>query len=241
MLDIILLLLSVYILYKRHKRNYQNNNGKNITKNGNITNEYYNGFNVADIYKHKSQLELQYIANNMKLNYNILTINLYGGFNIGTMIRTSVIYGCNNFYISGNREFDRRTMVGAQNYVNIERVKDIIKMDRNGDDFNVVCNVKKFINFVKENNYVPIYIEQGGVELSRVNWKSIYKVVNEENKQMLFIFGNESIGIPKELLVPELFEHSMIISIEQYGLLRSLNVATACGIILHNFFINIAL
>ncbi len=57
---------------------------------------------------------------------------------------------------------------------------------------------------------------------------------------MLLIFGSESYGIPICILnTCALFKDSMIISIEQFGILHSHNVAVACGIILYNLSISL--
>ncbi len=203
-----------------------------------LVEESYKGFNVDNEYKHLSEIELQELNNKLKENYSVMAFNIYGGLNMGTMIRNSVISAADTFYYAGYREFDRRTMVGAQNYINIKRIKDIIYQN----DVNSLpeYNVDNFIKFINDNNFTPIFIEQGGISLNDINFRDIKNNIENNNKKMLLIFGSESYGIPICILnTCALFKDSMIISIEQFGILHSHNVAVACGIILYNLSISL--
>jgi tRNA G18 (ribose-2'-O)-methylase SpoU len=50
----------------------------------------------------------------------------------------------------------------------------------------------------------------------------------------LVILGNESIGIPKDFIksVKEILPQTLTVSIQQYSVMRSLNVAVAASIVL---------
>jgi tRNA G18 (ribose-2'-O)-methylase SpoU len=67
-------------------------------------------------------------------------------------------------------------------------------------------------------NYQPVFIETGGTDITNMNWRGL------EHKPCL-IFGNEGLGSPDYLMrdLPR-------VSINQRGVLRSLNVAVAAGI-----------
>lgn len=203
-----------------------------------LIDESYNGFNVDNNYKHLNEIELKELNKKLTDNYAVMAFNIYGGLNLGTIIRNSVISCADSFYYAGYREFDRRTMVGAQNYINIKRLNNILYQN----DINnpPTYNVDNFIAFINDNNFTPIFIEQGGILLNDINFKDIKQNIENDNKKMLIIFGSETYGIPSCILNTRiLFKHSIIISIEQFGILHSHNVAVACGIVLYNLSISL--
>jgi tRNA G18 (ribose-2'-O)-methylase SpoU len=144
----------------------------------------------------------------------LMMYNLNGDMNVGMSIRSAVIYGCSDVYIVGKKRYDRRPEVGARNYIQFHRVPSITP------------------SFFVENKLVPIFVEQGGTLLEDFSFKPYLPNKLVEGWKVCLVMGSESYGIPmtkfKELNAP-------IISISQYGVMRSLNVSIATGIVLYEF------
>lgn len=76
---------------------------------------------------------------------------------------------------------------------------------------------------------------QGGVHLRRLQWRQAYLDL-PTGRQFLLLVGNEGLGVSRKLIraVQARYRGSFVLSIEQWGLMRSLNVSVAAGIAMHN-------
>lgn len=167
------------------------------------------GLSVEDI--QKKQLEA------CIPNLEVALFNISGDLNIGTIVRSCVLFGVSKVYTFGRRKLDRRSLVGAQNYISIERHDSLV-----GDGLTI--NPKVFLDFSKRFKNVLL------IELSETS-KPISEIPKPPySDPTLIVFGSEASGIDKEIL--DAYKDS-IFHIEQYGVMRSLNVATAAGIVLH--------
>lgn len=148
------------------------------------------------------------------LPLTLMLFNLHGDMNVGMSIRSAVIYGCSDVYVVGKKRYDRRPEVGAKNYIKFHRFPTITP------------------SFFVEHKLVPIFVEQGGTALEDFSFKPYLPNKLVEGWKVCLIVGSESFGIPmadfKDLQAP-------IISISQYGVLRSLNVSVATGIVLYEY------
>lgn len=144
----------------------------------------------------------------------LMMYNLNGDMNVGMSIRSAVIYGCSDVYIVGKKRYDRRPEVGAKNYIKFHRVSTMTP------------------SFFVENKLVPIFVEQGGTPLEDFSFKPYLPQKLVEGWKVCLVMGSESTGLPmetfKELKAP-------IVTISQYGVMRSLNVSVATGIVLYEF------
>jgi len=128
------------------------------------------------------------------------------------MIRSACLMGAENFYIFGRNKFDRRSTVGAENYINIvQYVYD--------DPIHADCLIRDDLLKLRY-TYQILLCELGGVEL---NSKTAWKLFDNP----LFVFGSESHGIPD--CISKTFPSK--VSIPQRGVLRSFNVSAAMNII----------
>jgi tRNA G18 (ribose-2'-O)-methylase SpoU len=132
----------------------------------------------------------------------------------GMSIRTAVILGCSDVWVVGRRRYDRRSVVGAVHYINVHRFPAISP------------------TYFAENRLIPIVIEQGGQALEEFSFKSMLPGHIEPGWRVVFIVGSESFGLPasfmKALAAP-------IVTISQYGVIRSLNVSAATSIVLYEY------
>jgi tRNA G18 (ribose-2'-O)-methylase SpoU len=190
-----------------------------------------NHYNVRDEYKNNSYEENIAICNKEKLKFSVGVINVTGCLNIGMMVRSACLFGAENFYIFGRKKFDRRSTVGAENYINIVQY---VFDDPIHADHLMLDELRK----LKVDNRI-LLCEHGGRELGFSN-EGFYTF---DNRPPLFIFGSESHGIP-ELITNQKVdsEYDMgwnyefeRVSIPQRGVMRSFNVSAAMAVIVFDY------
>lgn len=142
-------------------------------------------------------------------NFSIAACNLEYGGNIGTMIRTCNAMAGKEFVIIGRKKWDKRGAVGTYNYENIIYIPTI----------------REFEKWVKDSGRTPIAVD------FREGFSIPTTLIDQYPKNPIFIFGNESNGLPDEIynFCP------LKIYIAQFGSVRSLNVAMACGMIIYDW------
>jgi tRNA G18 (ribose-2'-O)-methylase SpoU len=158
-------------------------------------------YNVQDRFKSFTLEEVQTYAKQSSLPFGVACFNVKGSLNTGTIIRTACCFSAADVFIIGPQRFDRRSLVGSNNYISIAPLDDINQLSSFG--------------------YYPVYIEQGGKDLSTFTISSSLKPC--------LVFGSESSGIPQTLL-----ENAEHYSITQFGVLRSLNVSAAAAIAINH-------
>lgn len=172
-------------------------------------------YNVLNRFQNKNPETLRKISSIFSYPIHIMLLNTDGNLNIGMSIRSAVLFGVEKIYIVGRKRYDARPEVGAKNYVTIE------KHD----------SVEPTI-FFEENKLLPIFIEQGGLELETFNFNPYFINNRDREYKPCFIFGSESDGVPKEWM--ELLS-APTLSITQTGILRSLNLSIATSIVLYEY------
>jgi tRNA(Leu) C34 or U34 (ribose-2'-O)-methylase TrmL len=177
------------------------------------TSEHYN---VRDEYKHNTVETNKNVCQLDSLDYGIGAFSVTGDLNIGMMIRSATLLGARDFFIFGRRKYDKRSTVGAQNYINIHKFGNTVA------DITKACT-----NF----SYFPVFIEHGGtpLPLNVGDWEDIEDMDIINNFRPMFIFGSESNGIPNDIL--DSFPYCKILSIPQRGVLRSFNVSSTMAIV----------
>lgn len=206
-------------------------------------------FNIHDKFRSFSNQEINDIIKEKSLPYVIMAINVKSCLNISNMIRVANLCGCYEIVLFGRKSYDRRGCVGSQNYIKITKISAVINPDKinfdnlNQEDVDNILDIDIFINFIRDNNYLPIFIEQDSISITAndENIKMIIKNSKKFNKKPIFIFGNESFGIPKNILESrQYFETSYTLELQQMGCIRSFNVANCCSIlcykIMENFY-----
>jgi tRNA G18 (ribose-2'-O)-methylase SpoU len=178
-----------------------------------IAKDVLNSHNVKDEYKQLQVETRKRIQSHDERPFAVGLLNVTGELNVGTIIRTAALFGAERIFIFGRKEIDNRSHVGAINYVNIEFVKCM--------DENLNIDLKILKTVMVRNNYWPIFIEQGGTDISKCDFE-----LPEPGKPCL-IFGNEGRGMPEEIWH---MAFCSIISIPQVGVMRSHNVSVAAGI-----------
>ncbi len=169
-------------------------------------------WNVRDELKGKTLEEIN--QQQPKYPFAVGVINVDGDLNIGMMLRTAVIFGASNFFIFGKKKFDKRSTVGAQNYI------ELVKAD--------IDNLEQELN---NRYYFPVFIETGYETWDQNTAQWLYlKESHRHHGTPCFVFGNEAEGISKELI-----GSNTAVSIYQPGVLRSLNVSAAAAIVMQRY------
>ena len=178
-------------------------------------------YNVRDEYKANTYEQNVAISISEQRPFSVGAINVTGELNIGMMIRSACLLGAENFYIFGRNKFDRRSTVGAENYINIVQYSY-------DDPIHADAEINERLEYMLKWNTV-VLCEQGGDEIGSRKMALKY---SEEIINPLFVFGSESHGIPPLITTNE---HFYKVSIPQRGVLRSFNVSAAMNIIVWDY------
>jgi tRNA G18 (ribose-2'-O)-methylase SpoU len=196
-----------------------------------------NPLNITERFIDKSQEEIKEILKRESYPCIICALNIHGELNIGNMMRTVNLCGL-EMVICGRRKFDKRSAVGAQFYTPYDRLYCVRDSDSTLvselTSYDYILDEEIFYNYVIENNIIPVFVEQDekSIPLTNRNIKMIINEAKKTDKKPMFIFGNESIGIPRNILaLRERFEKSYTIELKQRGCIQSFNVSNCCAIL----------
>ena len=165
--------------------------------------------NIIDHYKNLSdELIKGDLDENRIQNLSVLCINIVNDFNIASCQRNCNAFGCQDLYIFGNKKYDRRGSVGVERYTPFKHVKDVDNLADLLESFEVIISLDNCSNSTPIDEYI---------------W--------DFNKKTIIIIGQESIGVPPEILN----KSTSILYIRQRGSVRSINAANACGIALYDY------
>lgn len=172
-------------------------------------------FNVRDDLQSLSFEEI--LSHQPVYPYAVAACNITGSLNMGTMVRSATMFGAEKFLIYGRKFYDKRSTVGAENYIEVSH-RGFFNEETLEIDYD------RMISDIWHLGFSPVFVEghSRGHDISELALGSY----------PCFIFGNEGAGIPDSVIDKYPFP---VISIEQPGVMRSLNVAVAAGIILHGY------
>ena len=189
----------------------------------------------ADFYSSFSFPQLKIIQKKLAWKYQVAVMNLNCNLNIGAIYRSGCLLGMDQYLILGKKIYHPKSQVGLD-YVPIKYL-DTFKKIRDRHDPTTIedFNIKMFLNHITKNKLVPIIIEQGGVNLLEINF---YKKEQElkDKEKYLFIFGNETHGVPSNLLKLAKLKKWLVVSIPQWGCAHSFNVSQAANIIMWKYY-----
>lgn len=173
--------------------------------------------NIIDHYHYWDHEAIMADLDTKRNNFTVICANVENDFNISTVIRNSNAFLANEVWIYGRKQYDRRGTVGTHLYTKFRHVKTIDDIShqiadlkkRNGENIHVVC-----IDNIPNSHNITNFLWGNGT-----------------NAHVVMIFGQEQIGVPKELI--EICDD--VVYIPQYGSVRSLNVGTASGIAMYDY------
>lgn len=169
--------------------------------------------NVLDHLKNLTIDEVKSFCKTSCIDAGVAMMHVNGDFNLSTLVRNANFFGFKEaIYVGGSKKWDRRGTVGTHHYTSLSYHK----------------SEEEFVNYVKENQYVLIAIENNIPDYS-------YKTVDlfEEDifygiENPMFVFGEEKNGLSDYMLD----NSEVIITIPAFGSVRSLNVGTTSGIVM---------
>lgn len=161
-----------------------------------------------------------------RLPFDACFLNITSDLNVSTSIRSLHLLGVEKIFVLGKRKLDRRALVGAEFYSDIEYMGGL-----NLDTLEIDESV--FMEMISRNeDYFPVFVEMGGESLQDINWKDRIKKEEGKNYRPLLIFGNEHRGVGENIFaLREKMDRSMVVSIPMNGVLRSLNVSASVAMV----------
>jgi tRNA G18 (ribose-2'-O)-methylase SpoU len=162
-------------------------------------------YNVADHLKSKTVEEIRQYLKDTSNPFAVCAEHVIGDFNLGTLVRNANAFNAKEVFYIGNKKWDHRSAVGVHNYT---EVKWLASLD-------------ELIKLQERYVFVGIDCVPGAVSLHSYNIPA----------NPLFIFGEEGVGLTP--IVQKMCKD--VVYIPQFGSVRSINVGTASGIIMHEF------
>lgn len=164
--------------------------------------------NVADYLKWLTDAETKKYLEERKLNFSVLIMNILFDNNAGNIVRSANAFGAQEIILYGHKKFDRRASVGAEFYSHFQHIKFVEDLEPLLKEYDVIVAAENTPDAVSLENY---------------KW--------DHSKKTLIIFGQESAGVPPEVLS----KCTAVVAITQRGSVRSLNVAVAAGIVMNSY------
>lgn len=165
--------------------------------------------NVIDELKHLSVEQIRNSCQKNSILASVGMINIEGDFNLSTMVRNANFFGFKSVHYVGKKKWDKRGSVGTHHYTPMYHHKD-------ESSFISQCDTRTII--AVENN-IPQY-----------NYKTVnlFDYQFDNINEPIFLFGEENRGLSDLILD----RANIIITITNYGSVRSLNVGTTSGIVM---------
>lgn len=168
--------------------------------------------NVLDELKHLSIPEIKNHCISNTVNASVGMINIGGDFNLSTMVRNANFFGFRDVHYVGKKKWDKRGSVGTHHYTPMYNYHD-------EPSFISQCVGRTIIGV--ENN-IPRYSHK------TVN---LFHYEFDNNVEPIFLFGEENRGLSDFILD----RCDIILTIHNYGSVRSLNVGTTSGIVMAQY------
>jgi tRNA G18 (ribose-2'-O)-methylase SpoU len=165
--------------------------------------------NVIEQLKHLSVPEIKHYCASNTINASVAMINIGGDFNLSTMVRNANFFGFRSVHYVGKRKWDKRGSVGTHHYTPMYNHKD-------ESSFLLQCSSRTII--AVENN-IPEYADKT---------TNLFEYDFQDSIDPIFIFGEENKGLSSLILD----RSNVILTIPNYGSVRSLNVGTTSGIVM---------
>lgn len=167
-------------------------------------------YNVIDKYKSLTVEEVKKKLAETAFPYAVTLENWIGDLNFSSCIRNCNAFNAERIFYVGNRKFDRRAALGTHHYKKVEFIPTI-------DDFKKLKLQYRIIGI----DNIP-----GAISLKGYRW---FKN-GRRDLPVMIVMGEESCGLTKDMQ----YFCEEIVEIPSFGSVRSINAATASGIIMHS-------
>lgn len=162
-------------------------------------------YNVEDRFKNKTVEEIRRHLKDTANPFAVCAEHIIGDFNFGTLVRNANAFNAKEVFYIGDKKWDRRSAVGVHNYTEVKWLSTLDEL---------VKLQEKYV-------FVGIDCIPGAVSLHSYSFPA----------NPLLLFGEEGVGLTPT--VQKMCKD--IVYIPQFGSVRSINVGTASGIIMHEF------
>lgn len=169
-------------------------------------------------------------------NYDVGILNLNSSHNVGIIYRTGCLTGMNKYILFGSSQYKKNSSVGLT-YVDVEQVDIFPKLEDKYDESTISIFDKKLLKtYITNGNYIPVIFEQGGSSIISEDFSKWERNIPKGFKY-IFIFGNETHGIPQNMVtfLKEEFPKTKVLSIPQWGCAHSYNVGQAANIVMYRY------
>jgi tRNA (guanosine-2'-O-)-methyltransferase len=169
--------------------------------------------NVLDHLKQKTSDEVKVYCKNTCIDAGVAMMHVSGDFNLSTLVRNANFFGFKEaMYVGGSKQWDRRGTVGTHHYTDLNHIKTEVD----------------FVNYVKDSGYTLIAVENNIPKYSDKTVSIFNQLVFSGVLKPMFVFGEEKSGLSDYILD----NAETIVTIREYGSVRSLNVGTTSGIVM---------
>lgn len=178
--------------------------------------------NVSDDHKHQTPDETrEWYTTNSDDNI-VCCLNLGHELNIGNIIRTSSLFGVGKVIVLGKRQYNKRGTVGQHKYIPIDKICCTTGTYNDSYDLDKIIDILTGYS----ETHVIVFAEQGGINLANS--------FDNVDKPVLFVFGNETNGVPVEIMKG--VKDCVVVSIPQKGVGRSHSVGCAAAMVLWEYY-----
>lgn len=165
--------------------------------------------NVLDSLKDLAVPDIAQYCHSKSIPASVAMINIGGDFNLSTMVRNANFFGFRSVHYVGKKKWDKRGSVGTHNYT---------PMYHHRDEESFLLQLSGRTIIAIENN-IPEYADKT-ISLFNFDFSDSYHPI--------FVFGEENQGLSNTILD----RANIILTIPNYGSVRSLNVGTTSGIVM---------
>jgi tRNA G18 (ribose-2'-O)-methylase SpoU len=166
--------------------------------------------NVVDKYKHVPNAKIKEELDADRFNYAVICSNVGNNFNVGSILRCANAFGAKQFGLHGKGKYDRRSTVGTHKYIDVLKFPSLYELRE----------------FAWQMDTIVIGVEQtpSSAPYNEFDWIDYIS----SNLKIVLLFGSEDNGLSDSEM--RVCDH--LVSIPQYGSVRSINVACAASIIM---------
>lgn len=164
--------------------------------------------NVADEFKNMPHDDIVMQLDERGVELEVAIENLERDFNMGTIVRSANAFGVRHIHVVGRKQWNRRGAMMTDKYLQIH----------------YYASIDEFMSYISQHKKVLVALEN-----NRPDTQALGEFVFPNNTVLLF--GSESSGITDELLK----EADKVVSIEQLGSTRSLNIGVAAGVAMYTW------
>lgn len=165
--------------------------------------------NVVDYMKYWKNDAIVAYLDKQRHNFSVLCMNIEHDINLAGIIRNANAFLAKEIILFGYKRYNRVGCVGAYKYCNFRHFFE-----------NQLAELSEYL---KDKHLVAVDNVPSAQPIDTFVWP--------KDKHVVMVMGQESAGIPQEIL--DLCDSTVYI--RQYGTVRSLNVACASGIVMQDW------